>query len=403
MLVDRTREFKLPGIQDLNKDQDEALALPLEGQHLIVGGPGTGKSVVALLRARRLADNNRTYRTLVYNRLLDRSNRHLFGSDQTFNASTWVSWFHEIYKYFFCDVPRPAHEKSEDSYAIDWEAVEQEVQSLDSIRDQTEYLRDRYFNGKFLVIDEGQDMPPAFYKTLRKLGFRNFYVAADQNQQIEPDKCSSRQDIQKALRIKKTDTLELKTNYRNTRPIALLAQRFYPDDPASPKPDLPDLKPASATPELWTYGKANTTTLAAIADNILRLSDRNPRKLIGIITPDNKVREKFMSALLNVNPKLDNGKPPIRTYVSGQRELPDFGQGGLIVINAQSCKGLEFDTAILADVDQHQPKHDPHALKARFYVMVARARERVILLRTGNVCPVVDELLPTDPTILVRK
>ena len=394
MPVDRTRRFNLPGIQDLNKDQDEALALPLEGQYLIVGGPGTGKSVVALLRARRLADNNRTYRTLVYNRLLDHSNRHLFGSDQTYNASTWVSWFHEIYKHFFGDVPRPAHEKSKDSYAIDWGAVEQQVQSLDNIEDQS---------GKFLVIDEGQDMPPAFYRTLTHLGFENFYVAADQNQQIHPDRCSSRQDIENSLAIEPGDTLELKTNYRNTRPIALLAQHFYPADPASPRPDLPDLIPAAATPELWTYGTANTATLDAIADNILRLSDRNPRKLIGIITPDNNVREKFMGALRRANPELDNDKPPIRTYVFGQRELPDFGQGGLMVINAQSCKGLEFDTAILADVDQHQPKQDPHALKARFYVMVARAREQVILLRTGNVCPVVDGLLPTNPAILDRK
>lgn len=394
MPVDRTRRFSLPGIHELNKDQDEALALPLEGQHLIVGGPGTGKSVVALLRARHLAENNRTYRTLVYNRLLDRSNRHLFGSDQTFNARTWVSWFYEIYKHFFGDVPRHAHENTEDSYAIDWAAVEQQVQSLDNIEDHS---------SRFLVIDEGQDMPPAFYRTLIDLGFENFYVAADQNQQIHPDKCSSRQEIENNLAIEPGDTLELKTNYRNTRPVALLAQHFYPADPASPKPDLPDLKPAAATPELWTYDRANTATPAAIADNILRLSDRNPRKLIGIITPDNKVREIFMRALPNANPKLDNDKPPIRTYVSGQRKLPDFGQGGIMVINTASCKGLEFDTAILADIDQHQPKHDPHALKARFYVMVARAREQVILLRTGNVCPVVDELLPTDPTILVRK
>ena len=394
MPVDRTRRFSLPGIHDLNKDQDAALALPLEGQHLIVGGPGTGKSVVALIRARRLAENNRTYRTLVYNRLLDRSNRRLFGSGQTFNASTWTSWFHKIYKHFFNDVPKPAHEKPEDPYAIDWEAVEQRVHSLDNIEDQS---------GKFLVIDEGQDMPPTFYRTLIHLGFENFYVAADQNQQIHPDRCSSRQDIENTLAIEPGDTLELITNYRNTRPVALLARHFYPADPASPRPDLPDLKPAAATPELWTYGRVNTATLAAIADNILRLSDRNPRKLIGIITPDNTVRTKFNDALRRANPKLDNGKPPLRTYVSGQRELPDFGQGGLMVINAQSCKGLEFDTAILADIDQHQPKHDPHALKARFYVMVARAREQVILFRTDNVCPVVDGLLPTDPAILVRK
>jgi len=394
MPVDRTRRFSLPGIHDLNKDQDEALALPEEGQHLIVGGPGTGKSVVALLRARRLAQNDRTYRTLVYNHLLDHSNRHLFGSDQTFAAKTWDSWFRDIYKYIFGAVPTHAPEKPGGYRSIDWEAVEQQVQSLDNIEDQS---------GKFLVIDEGQDMPPAFYRTLTHLGFENFYVAADQNQQIHPDKCSSRQDIENTLAIEPGDTLELKTNYRNTRPVALLAQHFYPADPASPRPGLPDLIPAATTPELWTYGTANTATLAAIADNILQLSDRNPRKLIGIITPDNKVRTKFNDALLRANPKLDNDKPPIQTFVSGQRELPNFGQGGLMIINAQSCKGLEFDTAILADIDQHQPKRDPHALKARFYVMVARAREQVILLRTGNVCPVVDGLLPTDPTILVRK
>ena len=80
MPVDRTRRFVLPGIQDLSKDQDEALALPLEGQYLIIGGPGTGKSVVALLRARRLATGEKRYRILVYNHLLNGSNKHLFGS-----------------------------------------------------------------------------------------------------------------------------------------------------------------------------------------------------------------------------------------------------------------------------------------------------------------------------------
>jgi DNA helicase-2/ATP-dependent DNA helicase PcrA len=46
------REFNLPGIQDLSKEQEDARALPKQGQHLIIGGPGTGKSVLALLRSR---------------------------------------------------------------------------------------------------------------------------------------------------------------------------------------------------------------------------------------------------------------------------------------------------------------------------------------------------------------
>jgi DNA helicase II / ATP-dependent DNA helicase PcrA len=394
MPSDRTRRFTLPGIHELNKDQDEALALPMKGQHLIIGGPGTGKSVVALLRARRLEEANMTYGVLVYNKLLHHSNSHLFGRDQLFSAMTWDSWFRRHFKgRLSANVPTLAPDYPGGYRPIDWKAVERQVQSLDDV-DQSD---------KFIVIDEGQDMPPAFYQTLANLGFENFYVAADQNQQIHPDKCSSRQDIENALAIESGDTLELKTNYRNTRPIALLAQHFYPDDPASPKPDLPDLIPAAETPELWTYGAANTATLAAIADNILQLSDRNITKLIGIITPNNKVRTKFNDALRCANPNLDNDKPPVQTFVSGQQESPDFSQGGIMIINAQSCKGLEFDTVILADIDQHQPKRDPHSLKARFYVMVARAREHLMLLRTGNICPVVDKLLPTDPSNLVRK
>lgn len=394
MPVDRTRHFALPGIQDLNKDQDEALALPLEGQHLIIGGPGTGKSVVALLRARRLAEDNRTYQTLVYNHLLDHSNRHLFGEGQFFSSRTWDSWFRDICRCFLGSVPllEPAYPGG--YQPIDWDAVLNMVEDLEDTGDHSQ---------RFLLIDEGQDMPPAFYRVLAQLGFENFYVVADQNQQLDPDRCSSRQDIENALVIDPSETLELKTNYRNTLPIAKLSQHFYPADPASPKPELPDPKPAATTPELWRYGTTDQPSLNEIVDRILHLNDRFPKKLIGIITPDNQIREKFHSAFCRANPTLDNGKPAIQTYKSGNKELLDFGKGGIMIINAQSCKGLEFDIAILADIDQHKPKQNIYALKSRFYVMVARGREQVILLRTGNICPVVEALLPTDPTILVRK
>jgi DNA helicase IV len=217
------------------------------------------------------------------------------------------------------------------------------------------------------------------------------------------DRCSPPDAICDSLAIDRNQTLDLKTNYRNTLPIFSLAQHLNPKDPSSSSSDPPPDTSGALKPELWRYGNDGSPGFSEIIDKILKLSDRNPRKLIGIITPDNAVRTKFNDALLRASPKLDNDKPPIQTFVSGQRELPNFGQGGIMVINAQSCKGLEFDTVILADIDQHQPKRDLFALKARFYVMVARAREQVMLLRTGPICPVVDGLLPTDPSILARK
>ena len=394
MPVDRTRRFVLPNVQDLSKDQDAALALPLDGQHLIVGGPGTGKSVVALLRVRRLATESKDYRFLAYNKLLDQSSRHLFGGD--LKAFTLDTWFRRLWKALFKENVPLLQAKHPGGYqAIDWPSV--------TARLQDGAIPESPFNLPFLVIDEGQDMPPAFYNALANLGFENFYVVADQNQQIHPEKCSARQDIENALAIAPADTLELHANYRNTHPIAQLAQHFYPADPAVPRPELPAAKPGASIPELWRYGHGATQTIEGIAESILQTADRNPRKLIGIITPNNSVREKFVSAINRMNPTLDHEKPPIFTFVSGQQEALDFGLGGIMVINAQSCKGLEFDTAILADIDEHQPRNNRDALMKRFYVMAARARDQIILLRAGNPVSAIDDLLPQDQAILARK
>lgn len=396
MPVDRTRRFTLPNVQDLSKDQDAALALPMDGQHLIVGGPGTGKSVVALLRVRRLAaeKGSRSYRFLAYNKLLDQSSRHLFGNELA--AHTLETWFRTLWKSLFKEYVPLLQPKHPGGYqGIDWPSVTDRLQNDDP--------PEHAYALPFLVIDEGQDMPPAFYNALANLGFENFYVVADQNQQIHPDNCSARQDIENALAIAPVDTLELHANYRNTRPIAVLAQHFYPADPAVPRPELPAAKPGASTPELWHYGNDAAQSLAGIAESILQTADRNPKKLLGIITPNNKVREKFLDVLNRVNPKLDHDKPPIFTFVSGQQDALDFGSGGIMVINAQSCKGLEFDTAILADIDEHQPRNNRDALMKRFYVMTARARDQIILLRTGNPVPAIDDLLPQDQAVLARK
>lgn len=392
MAIDRRRRFELPNIQDLSKDQDAALALPSQGQHLVIGGPGTGKSVVALLRARRLVTESVDYRFLAYNKLLDQSSRHLFGGN--LRAFTLDSWFRTLWRYLFRE-PVPLMPPERSGYrAIDWPEVMIYLQE----GGQSDYKRPL----PFLIIDEGQDMPPAFYSALANIGFENFYVVADQNQQIHPEKCSSRQDIENALGVDPADTMVLLANYRNTLPIAQLAQHFYPEDPASPRPDLPPPKTGASTPELWRYGDDAGHTLEAIAELILQMSDRNPRKLIGVITPNNRIREKFVNALDRVNPALDHDKPQVMTFVSGQGDELDFGIGGIMVINAHSCKGLEFETVVLADIDEHQPRN-LDVLKKRFYVMVARAREQIILLRTGRTMTVIDDLLPEDQAILARK
>ena len=382
------RKFELPRIQDLSKEQEAARALPTEGQHLIVGGPGTGKSVLALIRARRHRGDRDDYLFLVFNHLLDRASGQLFGNGLV--SRTWIGWFLDTFeKITGQSVPRM--DPNNNGYReIDWAGVEA------IIRDFPDGEAERR---PFLVIDEGQDMPREFYNTLVGLGFDRFFVVADQNQQIT-EANSSRKEIQDCLAINTDRVIELRQNYRNRYHVARLARGFCTGDPASPPPELPARAPG-AVPILHHYEQDK---LDDVARGILRLADRDPRKLIGVIAPNNRVRERYLQALRSVEVRLDNPRPAIETHHQKNRAEVAFDEGGILVINAQACKGLEFDIAVLADIDEHLfRRNDPDVARRLFYVMVARARERVFLFMKRGEGREIETILPTDPDVLRRK
>ncbi len=385
------RKFNLPGIQDLSKEQEDARALPKNGQHLIVGGPGTGKSVLALLRSRRHHNDGDGYSFLVFNHLLNQASQTLFGSG--LSSRQWQSWFFCHFKKLTGEeVPRLPPKMGGKWREIDWDRAaeligRQPVQSEQAL--------------PYLVIDEGQDMPPQFYRALSNLGFENFYVVCDQNQQIVPDQNSTRQDIEDCLGIASDDVIELQVNYRNRYPIARLAREFYTGDRASPLPRLPPSRtPTARRPMLFKYRKEQFPMLIK---RILTTSDKDPSKLIGIIAPRNSTRERYYNALVDSSIRLDNGKPSIRTFRNGDNKAMEFAEGGIMVLNAQACKGLEFDIVFLADINQYPCGVGRQDMtKRRFYVMVARAIDQVIMLKEADAHCAVDAILPDDRDVLER-
>ena len=402
-LAARRREFELPGIQELSKEAERAVrrgtgggagaggsgSSAKEGRTLVVGGPGTGKTVLCLHRARRHRRLKEHYRFLVWNHLLHRASRQLHGEELA--GETWEAWFDRVFRERTGRaLPREPAEGDGDYRPIDWDAVQRFTSSrpLDSA-----YARS-------LVIDEGQDMPPRFYRMLVEFGFTRFFVAADQNQQIT-EQHSSRRDIETELDIDTADVIELKYNYRNSTPVAELARAFHTGDPASPPPDLPRDRPGPV-PLLLTYAPAR---LPGICGRIVKQVDQNPRRLVGVIAPDNEIRKRYLEQLCSVDGAgLDHGAPVIETFHGDHRPDVRFDEGGILVINAQACKGLEFDVVVLADIDRHHVSPtDLDAVRKRFYVMVARARERVILLRQRGVNSRIEEILPDDPDVLLRK
>ncbi len=385
------RRFQLPGIQDLSKEQEDVRALPMEGQHLIVGGPGTGKSILALLRARRLAQEGAQYVFLVYNHLLNESSKQLL--DEDLISKQWQSWFMGLYRDIFKkSVPKLPPTGGSSWQDIDWGSV---LESISTIEPELADL-------PTLVIDEGQDMPPEFYQALVNMGFENFFVMADQNQQIQEGLNSTRRDIETALALETDDVIELKNNYRNKHPVARLAREFYTGDPASPPPALPTATIRSVKiPLCYEY---DIEQIGRLMGSLLKMADRDPSKLIGIFTYNNEDRMQYYNGLLNCNVRLDNQKPIVRTFSNSEKNAISFDEGGILVINAQACKGLEFDTVFIADVNHFNcSDHNKDNARRLFYVMIARAIDRVILLKQrGMHCPA-DSILPVDASILERK
>ena len=102
--------------------------------------------------------------------------------------------------------------------------------------------------------------------------------------------------------------------------------------------------------------------------------------------------------------RLDNPRPTIETYHGENRAEVAFDEGGILVINAQACKGLEFDEVVLADIDEHfVQRRDPDEAKRRFYVMVARARERVFMFMKRGGRKDILRILPADRDVLRRE
>ncbi|KAF3983934.1 MAG: AAA family ATPase [Methylococcales symbiont of Hymedesmia sp. n. MRB-2018] len=389
------RKFRLPGVEELNKDQDRVLRLPENGQFLIVGGPGTGKSVVALLRAMKFADN-KNYVFLTYNKVLNSATNRL---TQGLESNTLFAFFNKILRSNCTPIQNKLQQDKDNNqeqleicnnilskkYGHDYKKIEK-------------FLQDNKFEFNaqttHLIIDEGQDMSRGYYDQLMDFGHENFFIVADQNQQITEEN-SSRQELTDLLGLEVKNVIELTQNYRNSYPIALVAQHFFTDI-ASPKPNLPaSSKSALGAPILYQY-----QDFQKCIKFILREADRDPSNLIGVVVAKNEILEICKKQLKEINIELDNEKPNIQSYQSGQTVEIDFSKGGIVILNDKSIKGLEFDVVFVMLNGFEIYNNDQDSMRKRLYVMSSRAIKKLIFFQSGN--NNITELLP-DESILLRQ
>jgi len=361
--------IRLPRLEELSRDEQiEILNLPLERTYLITGGPGSGKTILALYRAAQLRnkykDLNITF--LVYNktlhRYLEKALRDL-GLDDVSKVKTWHSWFYHYYKERTgASVPeiRP--------YCPDWETI---------FKNEIILLKDKFDH---LIIDEAQDFPEPLLKILSNMA-TNASIFADDHQQINDQDYKSGYNKAKIMEIQKIFRAEdrryhLSRNYRNTEEIYKVGRLFYTGDAH----DLsPRIYKKGELPEVIKAG------FEEITDFIANYADNNPEKNIGVlIPPKQSCRQTIQKYYKTLKEKCSEAS--VQYYISNKSfgwnnkknsENLDFDDDGIKIMTYLSAKGLEFETVFIPEIDDELFDNVDEILLNQLYVCATRAKEHL--------------------------
>lgn len=318
-------------ITSLTKTQQAALNE--SGPLALSGGPGTGKSVVSLLRHIRNHEQGKNSLLLTYTQTLMRylkSYANQYGSTKTSrNIGTFYAG-------------RPLSRGCYDE----------------------------------IIIDEAQDVDPDMHRTLTRLGYEVSY-GADDSQILYPDHCTRQEELHEIY----PDNIEylLDRNFRSTQNIMLFARCAFPDlfvpqDIIDGLAHNPGPKPVA----IWDNHFRSTLKL------VRELSSETTN--IGILTPW-KVDVESMAKYLT-----DNGIDT-SCYISDDTGSGSCESlKNVHVTSYRSAKGLEFDTVILPEFDYFYFLDKPQIREGDkcvlsvedMYVAVTRARSNLYLINKFN-------------------
>jgi DNA helicase-2/ATP-dependent DNA helicase PcrA len=441
--------MRLPKIRQLTEDQKKVYLYAPTDQHVLVQGPpGTGKTLIACLRAIELQKRQVPVMLGMFNRVLAKYSSNA-GDGQIMPSRTVLQWFHDWWGKA-CIPPHPSmsgkilievpFEEKEaakaagaswqrdvwrpwgkgygawtvdptdyfgnsekfckwklwhkppvvhgDQLRLDWKEI------AIFLLEHEELIPDSSLNLGTLLIDEGQDFPPGFYKTLYVLSAfgatrgkervphpPKCFVLADENQQITEEN-STLNEIADTLRVSPDHRYVLLDNFRNSKEIAELARSFFDDVGVLPRIPL-----RSSSKPSYAVMRGHPE----VVEKIRIWMTNNPQKEVGVFVYNDLAREGLVTALENSLSRINGRSVTVQTYSWKSRELNpvsnlQFDKADVVtVLNMQSCKGLEFDAVFIVDLHQAQlGLNGPSRFKMQMFVAVSRARDFVNLLDSGR-------------------
>lgn len=330
----------------------------------IVGGAGTGKTMLAAEKARRLARDG--FRTLLicFNAPLARMLAEVTSDVAEATGLLDVTTFHQLCQ----DLGREAGVLGErpDPVPPSWWAA-----LPDALMQAVERLGPRYHA---IVVDEGQDFEPDWLLALEALSFGGredvLYVFHDPAQAIYREDAVSQLGLQEYA---------IGLNCRNAQPIHRVVARFAQgglesdalrDDGRAP--DLIEADDAAATLE------ALRTTL-----HRLRVEEDVPPWHIAVLTGA-KLQEsavwrqrRFGNEALE-NPAVDDAGHHLGAAAT---EAPELPSDAILCDTIRRFKGLERPVVVLVELGGV----DPAKLDQLLYVGASRARQHLVVIAPATV------------------
>ena len=344
--------FKLPEWRELSRDEQiPIINLRTDRTYFVSGGPGTGKSILAIHRVARLRDlePKSAVTFLVYNKALQLHLRDCVkaaGLDAR-TVQTCHQWIWNQTRLGKTGL-----------WGYNWKKVREIIEKRAANRKTIDHL----------IIDEAQDVPEPLLQILHTQS-RNATIFIDNKQAINPDarKFGLRElaEVRAIFEAGTGCTFELTRNFRNSQPIldAALALHPLPDGELPPKATRKD----GPTPVL------RRATSSQLLKRIETYHANNPADRIGVAVPRRRDREVFEN--------LSQSEVPTQLYSNPNAHDGSYSATapGATVLAHDVMKGLEFDAVFMPFLEEtslHSEK-TPEEIESNqnlVYVVSTRAR-----------------------------
>jgi len=363
---------------DLTRDQWRAIEMPMNEHRVILGAPGSGKTLALLYRARHLCRENGIspdrFRIFVFTNVLKQyiqSGIRDLGlrEDCVLTLDDWCT------RYYQEEISQRLPWGSDNGHRRpDFDAIRTAVRAHSG---KTPFY-------EFVLVDEGQDLDRECFELFKGIG-KHVTVCVDQKQQIY-DRGATEEEIVRTLGLRHSNVTLLDA-FRCCPYIIQCAAEFIPD--------------GAERAAFLNQGRTAQTERQTPLLYMARDFDDEKKRLIEIIR-ERQVVDRSIAILFHLRRQVHGFAQGLRdegleveTWDRRNSRVLDFSSGIPKILTLHSAKGLTFDTVIMPRLVQASfPRVSDMRRERLLFVGITRATKWVYLSTVeGNGISELDKLV----------